>query len=72
MLRFLIAFWTTATSILPSRAKALSVATMTKRQSTSKKSRNAARFSLRPKPSVPSDTSGRGSQRSIASGSAFT
>ena len=40
--------------------------------STSKKSRSDARLSLRPNPSVPSDVSGRGNHRSMASGSAFT
>ena len=48
-----------------------SVARTMKRASTSKKSRSDGAASLRPKPSVPSDASCRGSQRSIASGSAF-
>ena len=67
-----MAFVTTAASIFPSFARAARVAITMDFASTSKKSRNAVRFSLRPKPSVPSDVSGRGSHRSIESGSTLT
>ena len=61
MPRSLMAFCTTAASIAPSRASSLSVARTMNLASTSKKSRSAARPSLRPKPSVPSEVRRRGS-----------
>ena len=53
-------------------ASSFKVASVMNRASTSKKSRRAARVSLRPKPSVPSETNGRGIQREIESGKART
>src|SRR6266566_4433630 len=55
MPKSLMALSRTARSILPSTKSSCSVASVIKRESTSKKSRSAARPSLRPNPSVPSD-----------------
>src|SRR5579862_5907998 len=55
----LMALSTMDFSIFPSVASSWSVANVMKRESTSKNSRNDARPSLRPKPSVPSEASRR-------------
>src|SRR3989442_1556535 len=71
MPRSLMALSRTQRSILPSAKSSWSVASVIKRESTSKKSRNAARPSLRPKPSVPSEASRRGIHLLTILGSVF-
>jgi len=67
----LMAFCTTDDSIFPSRNNSYSVVSVINRASTSKKSRREARFSLRPKPSVPREARRRGVHRLIRFGSAL-
>src|SRR6266849_2931955 len=67
----LIAFLTTADSILPSRRSSVNVARVMQRASPSKKSRRAARPSLRPNPSVPKEARRRGIHLATRLGKAF-
>src|SRR5690349_25034220 len=71
MPRSLIALSTTDFSILPSAYSSCSVASVMKRESTSKKSRKEARPSLRPNPSVPREARCRGIHLLTVFGSVF-